>query len=81
MKDYIEFPVIYTFKTVGTNGSCFESGIKDIFAEYNDASIISNVSSGGKYISISTTVEIKDYEELESVYTKISKTEGLKFHV
>ena len=38
-------------------------------------------SRTGKYISISATTEVWTYEELESLYTAISKLEGLKFYV
>ncbi|MDR2883862.1 MAG: DUF493 domain-containing protein [Deferribacteraceae bacterium] len=81
IKDYIEFPVIYTFKIVGDNEPKFITAIKGIFSGYEGAEFVINLSSGAKYASISATTEIKNYEELESVYKQIAATEGLKFHV
>jgi putative lipoic acid-binding regulatory protein len=81
MKEYLEFPLIYTFKIVGINSSWFEEAVRGIFADYSDVSLVINISSGSKYISISATALIKSYEELEETYTKISQVEGLKFHV
>jgi putative lipoic acid-binding regulatory protein len=81
IKDYIEFPVIFTFKAIGENRDDFRNGVDKIFTNYTEKSIVENASGGGKYISLSITTEIKDYEELEARYQEIAALPGLKFHV
>ena len=54
---------------------------RKIFDNKEDVIFSDNVSRTGKYISISATLEVFSYEELEALYTEISKVEGLKFHV
>ena len=53
----------------------------DVFTFKSDVNFAENISRTGKYISISATTEVWTYEELESLYTAISKLEGLKFYV
>ncbi len=81
IKDCIEFPVIYTFKIVGENTSTFTFGVEEIFCNYEEISIVPTFSKGEKYISLSTTVTVNDYEELEYLYGRIARLKGLRFQV
>lgn len=77
----MDFPSIFTFKIIGENADAFMSGVDVIFAGYADRSIVPTNSSSGKFISLSVTIEVKDYEELKGLYEKISKLQGLRFYV
>lgn len=81
LKDLQKFPDKFTFKIMGDNTNQFYADVRKIFDGKNDVIFSDNTSRTGKYISISVTLEVFTYEELESLYTAISKLEGLKFHV
>lgn len=81
IKDLQEFPCMFTFKIMGDNTNQFTADVSKIFDGKKDVIFSDNVSKTGKYISISVTLEVATYEELESYYNAISKLEGLKFHV
>ena len=81
LKDLQKFPDVFTFKIIGENTNQFSVNAKKIFDGRNDVNFVENISRTGKYISISATTEVWTYEELESLYTAVSKLEGLKFHV
>lgn len=80
-KDLQKFPDVFTFKIMGENTNQFSADARKIFDGRSDVIFSENISKTGKYISISATTEVWTYEELESLYTAISKLEGLKFHV
>ena len=81
LKDLQKLPDVLTFKIIGENTNQFSANAKKIFDGRNDVNFVENISRTGKYISISATTEVWTYEELESLYTAVSKLEGLKFHV
>jgi len=81
MKEMIEFPTIFTFKAMGENSEDFKKDIKEIFIRHETAMITENISTKGTYTSISITVEVEDFDELQNIYTKIKETKGLKFHL
>lgn len=81
LKDLQKFPDVFTFKIMGDNTNQFSADARKIFDGRSDVTFAENISRTGKYISISATTEVWTYEELESLYTAISKLNGLKFHV
>ncbi len=81
LKELQKFPDKFTFKIMGDNTNQFVADVRKIFDNKEDVIFSDNVSRTGKYISISATLEVFSYEELEALYTEISKVEGLKFHV
>lgn len=81
LKELQKFPDKFTFKIMGDNTNQFAADVRKIFDNKEDVIFSDNVSRTGKYISISATLEVFSYEELEALYTEISKVEGLKFHV
>lgn len=81
LKDLQKFPDVFTFKIMGENTNQFSADAKKIFDGRNDVNFAENLSRTGKYISISVTTEVWTYEELESLYTAVSKLEGLKYYV
>lgn len=81
LKELQKFHDKFTFKIMGDNTNQFVADVRKIFDNKEDVIFSDNVSRTGKYISISATLEVFSYEELEALYTEISKVEGLKFHV
>lgn len=81
LKELQKFPDKFTFKIMGDNTNQFVADVRKIFDNKEDVIFSDNVSRTGKYISISATLEVFSYEELEALYTEISRVEGLKFHV
>jgi len=81
MKEMIEFPVIYTFKAMGENCESFINGVKDVFCTKEVESVEEKPSSKGNYVSVSVTVEVTNFNELETFYTSIKNVKGLKFHL
>ena len=81
MKDMIEFPVIYTFKAMGDNCENFINNVKAVFSDKEIHNFEEKPSRKGNYISVSATVEVTDYNELQKIYTSIKMINGLKYHL
>lgn len=81
MKDMMEFPAIYTYKAMGENSEEFINSVKDVFKGIYIQDFKEIKSSKGSYTSVSVTVEVNSYEELENTYTLIKKVNGLKYHL
>jgi putative lipoic acid-binding regulatory protein len=81
MNEYLEFPVVFTFKIIGENTAVFISAVEKIFEGYEEKNILFKQSGGNSYISLSVTAEIKDYDELKARYADIAALTGLKFYV
>lgn len=81
LKEHLNFPLIYTFKIVGDNTQMLDESVGEIFACYECPEISNKTSSADKYKSYSVTVEISSYDELENVYTQISKLDTVRFYV
>jgi len=81
MKEMMEFPVLYTFKAMGENSTCFIEDVRQVFVLKNIDSFIEKPSSKGNYISVSVTLMIHSYEELQNIYQKIKLIKGLKYHL
>lgn len=81
MKDLQKFPDKFTFKIMGDNTNQFSADVRKIFDNREDVIFSENISKTGKYISISVSLVLFNYEELENYYKAISQVEGLRFHV
>lgn len=81
LKELQKFPDNFLFKIVGDNTEKFVASVHQIFDQKESATFSLKESSNNKYISISVRVELWQYKELEELYEKISKLEGLKFYV
>jgi len=81
MKDMIDFPVIYTYKAMGENSDEFISEVEKAFESKNVESLIKTPSKKGNYVSVSVTVELKNYDELKHYYHSIKNIKGLKYHL
>ena len=81
LKEYLEFPLDYTFKIIGENTGEFSESALNIFRDKGDFKHHTTVSKNNTFKSISVTVYVEDYEELESFYVKIKALKGLKYHL
>lgn len=81
IKEILEFPVLYTFKAMGENSDDFKCEIRNIFLSKDVDSITETPSKKGTYVSVSVTAEVESYEELQTIYTSIKNTKGLKYHL
>ncbi|MCD8490780.1 MAG: DUF493 domain-containing protein [Geovibrio sp.] len=55
--------------------------MKAVFVLKEVIDIQERKSSSGKYVSISITVDVENYNELRSFYEMISRIDGLKYHL
>jgi len=81
LRDMIEFPVLYTFKAMGLNNEKFINDTKKVFEGKSIESLVEIPSKKGNYVSLSVTVEVTDFEELQSFYISIKNISGLKYHL
>jgi putative lipoic acid-binding regulatory protein len=81
MEEMIEFPVLYTFKAMGENNEKFISDMRSVFAMKKVDSFDEKKSSKGTYVSVSVTVEVNSFNELEYLYKNIKALPGLKYHL
>ena len=81
IKDFLEFPVDYTYKVIGENTDRFLEDTLNIFREKETMSHEVKTSKNGNFKSISIYVRLENSEELESFYGKIKELKGLKYHL
>jgi len=77
----LEYPVIYTYKMVGEDSEEFRTQAKNCFAMKEIHNESEKGSSSGKYVSISITVEVSNYNEMQTIYGRIKDIKGLKYHL
>lgn len=81
LRELMEFPVIYTYKATGENSDEFINSVKSIFKSTYIQDFREIKSSKGSYTSVSITVQVNTYDELEHTYKQIKQVKGLKFHL
>ncbi len=73
----MNYPTEITFKAIFRNRSCTMDSIRGILAEEElSAAVTSTPSSGGKFISYTTTAVFASEESLQRVCGRISSLEG-----
>jgi len=77
----MEFPVLYTFKAMGENNQQFINDVKKVFCDKKMKDFTERPSKKGNYVSVSATVEVTDYQELQKLYSLIKIINGLKYHL
>jgi putative lipoic acid-binding regulatory protein len=80
LKSLLEFPLDYTFKIIGEDIPPFRSAVEEAFESYGERALI-ETKRKGKYISYSVTLFLKEYDEMERLYTAVSKAPGLRFYI
>tara|TARA_B100001123_G_C15086369_1_gene937781 strand:- start:700 stop:990 length:291 start_codon:yes stop_codon:yes gene_type:complete len=70
--DLLEFPCRYEIKAMGRSGALFEKRVHDIVGRHlGGVPIVHTVareSSGGRYLSVTCTIEAISREQLDSIY-------------
>ncbi|MCD8568781.1 MAG: DUF493 domain-containing protein [Geovibrio sp.] len=75
------YPARFTYKMMGDDTDSFRDSVKAVFVLKEVIDIQERRSSSGKYVSISITVDVENYNELRSFYEMISRIDGLKYHL
>ena len=70
--DLLEFPCRYEIKAMGRCGALFETRVHDIVGRHlGGVPIVQTVtreSTGGRYVSVTCTIEAISREQLDSIY-------------
>ena len=77
----MEYPVRFTFKVMGDDTESFKDSVNAVFVMKEILELQERKSSSGRYVSLSVTVDIADYDELKKHYEMISRIDGLKYHM
>lgn len=81
MEELLTFPVDYTFKAMGENSDTFVNDVKAVFGDRKLHEFRENKSTKGTYTSVSVTVTVMDFNELQTIYSNIKIIKGLKYHL
>lgn len=84
LADLVEFPCVFTFKTVGVTGEAFLPAVLETVHEVlgrtlTDAEHSVRESAKGKYTSVTLEVPVSSSEEVYSLYKALGQTRGVKF--
>lgn len=77
-KSRIRFPCSFPLKAMGLNNESFEPAIKKVFEAFVQAGPINyekQLSSGGKYVSITATFTAESREQLDALYLALNSHE------
>ncbi len=70
--DLLEFPCRYEIKAMGRCDALFETRVHDIVGRHLDGvpivHTVTRESSGGRYLSVTCTIEAISREQLDSIY-------------
>ncbi|HLL52482.1 MAG TPA: DUF493 domain-containing protein [Myxococcaceae bacterium] len=84
-KPLIEYPTSYTFKVMGTQAG-FRQVVEALFArlmgrQLPPEALVEKPSSGGKYVSISVTVELHSEEQRRGIYAEIHQEKRIVYYL
>ncbi|NOJ82567.1 HP0495 family protein [Myxococcus xanthus] len=85
-KPLIEYPSVYTFKVMGTQGAGFVEHVRELFkrflgTELSPDSIHEQPSSKGKYVSLSVSVYLLSEEQRRAIYDGLHKDERVIYYL
>ncbi len=75
LKEQMTFPTIYLYKFIVLENSEAKEKLLKLFNE--QAEISTNLSSGGKYVSISIKQKVENSEQILEKYKAVSEIEGV----
>lgn len=80
LKDLLEFPCAFTFKVVGAKR---DDLVEDVVAEVQkvakgDYNPSVKESGKGTYHSVSITLQAENIDQIETLYTTLSKIDGVR---
>ncbi|MCB1788963.1 MAG: DUF493 domain-containing protein [Gammaproteobacteria bacterium] len=71
-----EFPCDYEIKAMGIDDGAFHEVVVEIIRRHcdrvRDDSVRSRASRGGKYVSVSVTIEASSREQLDAIYDDLT---------
>ncbi len=84
-KPIIEYPTSYTFKVMGTQAG-FRAFVEELFARLmgrplSAESLVEKPSSGGKYVSISVTVDLHSEEQRRGIYAELHQEKRIVYYL
>ncbi len=75
----IEYPCEFPIKAMGKAAEDFDALVVSIIRrhspEFTDATVKTRLSRGGKYISVTVTIQAQSQEQLENLYMELSANE------
>jgi hypothetical protein len=75
----LEFPCEFPVKAMGKTADDFDALVVSIVRkhvpEFNDGTVQSRLSRGGKYISVTVTINAQSQEQLDNLYMELSANE------
>ncbi|MEM6575531.1 MAG: DUF493 domain-containing protein [Pseudomonadota bacterium] len=72
----LEFPCTYPIKAMGKSGAGLTEQVLEIVSRHvavEDDAVRSRPSKGGKYESITVTVQVESREQLEAIYGELTR--------
>jgi putative lipoic acid-binding regulatory protein len=77
----LEFPCEFPVKAMGKADADFDALVVSIIRKhvpgFNDATVRSRLSRGGKYLSVTVTIKAQSQEQLDNLYTELSGNERI----
>ena len=75
----IEFPCEFPIKAMGRADDDFDALVVSIIRrhspEFTDATVRKRLSRGGKYVSVTVTIQAQSQEQLDKLYMELSANE------
>lgn len=82
-EELLEFPCDYEVKAMGYAGDDFEEHIVSVVTRHaslaDPRQVSSRSSSGGRYLSVSVSIQARSREHLELVYAQLKNDERVVF--
>ncbi len=82
-EELIEFPCDYEVKAMGYAGDDFRGHVVSVVTRHASLARPEQISvrrsSGGRYLSVSVSIEARSREHLELVYSELKKDERVVF--
>lgn len=84
LADLVDFPCVFTFKTVGVTGEAFLPAVLETVHEVLGRTLTTDEhsvreSAKGKYTSVTLEVPVSSSDEVYSLYKALGETKGVKF--
>lgn len=79
----IEFPCDFPIKAMGESGNDFDALVVAIIREHvsdlNEGAVNSKQSSGGKYTSVTVTIQAISQLQIDTIYRSLTAHERIKY--
>lgn len=77
------FPCSYVFKVIGENSPEFITrvvqAVVNVMGDPSNFELATRESSGGKHLSVTVTVEVREAETVLSIYDMLRVVDGVRF--